>query len=153
MKIMTTRFGEIEIEENKIITVSKGLVGFPQRTKYIILDHPNKKSIPFKWFQSADEPSLALVIIDPLLFKPDYKINYKLPEITSLGSSNPKDFLALVIVSILKDPQEITANLLSPIIININTKIAKQIILYESKYDIRHSFVIKKEVPQKTLSL
>lgn len=138
MKVETTRFGEINIENDKVISVPEGILGFPSSRRYIILDH-YKKEVPFKWFQSLDDPSLAFVIIDPMLFKPDYMIDDQMPEISDIIESDSDELLVLTIVTILKKPWQITANLLSPIIINISTKVAKQVVLLDSGYDTRYS--------------
>ena len=75
MKIKTRKFGEIEIDEKKILSMPKGLPGFPGFERFVLIEDP--ESAPFCWFQSLEEPNLALVIINPFLFKPDYEIDLK----------------------------------------------------------------------------
>ena len=70
MKILTSRFGEQEIEGSKIIEIADGLVGFSEE-RYILL-HPDNG--PFCWLQAVNNPGLAFVVVDPTNFVPDYKV-------------------------------------------------------------------------------
>ena len=137
MKIPTTRFGAIDIQEEQVIYVPSGLIGFPCHKRYILLEH--KKGSPFIWFQSVDDEALAFVLIDPLLFQPEYEIQINREDRKSLELSDSCDGLqTLAIVNIKPgDPLEITANLLGPLVINSKKKLAKQIILYQYPYSTR----------------
>ena len=73
MKVETTRFGAIDIREEEIITMPFGMPGFSDQKQFVLLDH--KKDSPFQWYQSIQDPSLAFVVTDPFLFKPDYGVN------------------------------------------------------------------------------
>ncbi len=73
MLIQTKYFGEIDLTEEKIITLERGLFGFEEFKKYTILyDCEKKDGANISWFQSVDEPTLALPVINPLLVKEDY---------------------------------------------------------------------------------
>jgi flagellar assembly factor FliW len=142
LNVSTTRFGNIEIREEQIIHMPSGIIGFPGFNHYVLLEH--KKGSPFLWFQSLDNGALAFVVIDPVLFKPDYKIEIHPEDRLSLELKNGGDEVqTLAIVSIAnreKDgkPLEITANLLGPIVINLQKRLAKQVILDEQQYSHRH---------------
>ena len=86
MKIHTIRFGTIDIDENKIVIVPEGIIGFPDIKRYAILDMG--EDIHFKLFQAVDEYTLGFVIIDPLLFKPDYKVKIRMEDLHSLNTDN-----------------------------------------------------------------
>lgn len=136
MEIKTTRFGQVEIDETLIITVPEGILGFEDFTRYIILDHLDKES-PFKWFQSIDDPSLAFVITDPLIFVPTYKAKVPKEEVSSIDLSDASKALIVVIVNIKRDHSEITVNLQGPIVINVEKKLAKQMVIRDSEYSVR----------------
>ncbi|MGB2990169.1 MAG: flagellar assembly protein FliW, partial [Candidatus Zixiibacteriota bacterium] len=72
MKFVATKFGEIDFEENEIIVLPKGILGFSQLTRYIFLE--KEGTGPFKWLQSVEDPNVAFVIADPLSFFPNYKL-------------------------------------------------------------------------------
>ena len=118
-KINTKKFGEIDIDETKIINMPKGLPGFIGYNKYVILDH--KDIQPFCWFQCIEEPDLALVVMNPFLFKKDYKTDLKSAIKEMEWNKKIEDKLEIyVVINIKKGKKKnnITANLLSPIVIN-----------------------------------
>jgi flagellar assembly factor FliW len=132
LKIVTAQFGSVEIEEEKIITMPLGLLGFPENRRFVIFQH--KANSPFFWYQSLDDPGLAFVITNPLLFKPDYQVN---PEavLEEMEWSADSKFDLFVIVTIPKGrPQDMTANLIGPILVNLNTQEAVQMIISNTPY-------------------
>ena len=147
MEIETTRFGHVEIDENLIITLPEGILGFEDSKRYIILDHVDKES-PFKWFQSIEDPSLAFVITDPLIFVPDYKAKIHKEELKGIELSDAKKALIVVIVNIKRDHSEITINLQGPLVINPEKKLAKQAIMRTDDYAVRHVIFSKKTANQ-----
>ena len=137
MEIETTRFGHVEIEEDLILTLPEGILGFEDLKRYIILDHFDKES-PFKWLQSIEDPSLAFVITDPLIFVPDYKAKIHKEEINSIELSDAEKAIIVVIVNIKRDHSEITINLQGPLVINPEKKLARQFIMRTDDYSVRH---------------
>ena len=144
MKIKTTRFGTITIEEEKIITMPFGMLGFPDVKRYVILQH--KENSPFFWYQSVDDPALAFVIMSPFLFKPDYDVDVEnvLKEM-SWNEEEKQDNLELyVVVNIPKGaPEKMTANFIGPILINNKIRQAVQMVISDSPYT--HKFPLLRE--------
>lgn len=132
--IQTSRFGSIEIEEDKIITMTTPLLGFEAERHFILLPHgPNSA---FWWLQAVDNPNLAFVVIQPTIITPNYHpaIAPHLQE--ELQSHDKGELEILVILTIPKGrPEAMTANLLGPVILNPTKKLAKQILLDPSSYD------------------
>jgi len=58
MEVRTTRFGVVEIAEDRVITFPKGLLGFGQMKRYCLLEPGNDAC--FFWLQSLDDPTLGL---------------------------------------------------------------------------------------------
>lgn len=128
MKIHTTRFGEIDCPEDKMLRIPSGIIGFPASTRFIILDHD--REAPFKWLQSLDQGELAFVVIDPVYFKSDYRVTIALDEISELGQVDETGLLMFVILTVpVADPEHMTANLRGPVVVNAQTRVAKQLIL------------------------
>ena len=102
------------------------------------------------WLQSVDNGALAFVLIDPLLFKPDYKVEIGTEDAEELGLKNGGDEAQIMaIVNILKrgedgKPTAMTANLLGPIVINPEKKLAKQVVLFGGQYSHRHPIPLAK---------
>ncbi|MBI2875574.1 MAG: flagellar assembly protein FliW [Candidatus Tectomicrobia bacterium] len=142
MKIATTRFGEIEIDERDIIYMPEGLVGFGQHKQYIILEHDTESPSPFKWLQSVDDPDLAFIIVDPYLFKSDYRIEISPHEVAILQARDPEALICAVVVSIHRElPHPITANLQAPILINPENRWGRQCILTRGGYPVRYDLM------------
>ncbi|TAJ31106.1 MAG: flagellar assembly protein FliW [Nitrospirae bacterium] len=128
MKVTTSRFGEIEFRDEAMLIFTSGIIGFPSATRYVILDHD--REVPFKWLQSVDDGSLAFVIMDPALFKPDYRVVLEPDERAELRMAEGDDLTVCVILTVpSSDPRSITANLQGPVVVNRRTRLAKQIIL------------------------
>jgi len=148
LQIATTRFGALEIQEEQIIHMPSGIIGFPDQKKYVLLEQ--KKGSPFIWLQSVDNGALAFVLIDPLLFKPDYNVEIGPEDAEDLGLKNGgKEARIMAIVNILNrgedgKPTAITANLLGPIVINLEKRLAKQVVLYDGQYSHRHPIPLAK---------
>ncbi|MBD0315202.1 MAG: flagellar assembly protein FliW [Nitrospiraceae bacterium] len=128
MKCTSSRFGTFEIDENTILTFPAGLLGFPEQQRYVMLDHDTEA--PFKWLQSLDEPGLAFVIIDPLLFDAGYRVAYTDDALSEVGGGEAEDMTVAVILTIpSEDPGRITANLRGPLLLNTRTRLCKQLVL------------------------
>jgi flagellar assembly factor FliW len=144
LKIKTTRFGTINIEEENIINMPFGMLGFLDKKRFVILQH--KKNSPFFWYQSIDDPSLAFVITSPFLFKPDYEIDMDdvLREMSWNGDRGKNNVELYVVVNIPKgSPDKMTANLIGPILINNKARQAVQMVISNSLYT--HKFPLIRE--------
>ena len=140
MKINTRKFGEIEIDESKILTMTDGLPGFPDFTKFVLLEDP--KTAPFCWFQSIETPDLALVVMNPDVFKSDYTLDLQ-PLIESRGWKDIESdgLLKFVVINIIEDKNEttVTANLMGPLIINLKNNEVVQVAISDSEYSHQHN--------------
>lgn len=140
MKADTRLFGEIEIAEDKIITFADGIIGFPDCKKFtLIFDEEKGDRRNICWLQSLDEPVFALPVIDPLLVKPDYNPVVEDELLTPLGNLTEENIFILVTVTVPEKLEELSVNLQAPLIINVDTRSACQIILerdYPVKYKI-----------------
>lgn len=135
MKINTIRFGEIDIEEDRIFEFSLPIIGFNELSKFVILDL-NKESF-FKWLQSVEDPSLAFPVVSVFSLNVDYAIDLPDNVVDTLKIKNVESLLVMNIASIPQDnPQETTLNLLAPIIFNLDEHLAGQVILSGSGYDV-----------------
>ena len=149
MKISTTRFGNLEIQEEQIIQVPAGIIGFPDYKRYVLLEH--KKGSSFLWFQALENEALAFVLIDPVWFKPDYHFALCPEDQEALELRNGRsEIQTLAIVNIIQrateeKPVEMTANLLGPIVINIQKRLAKQVVLEGSPYSHRQPIPLGKK--------
>ena len=140
MKIMTRQFGEIEIDETKIINVPVGIPGFQDKKRYSMLQ--KEEAAPFLFFQSVDDPNLSFVILDPKSVIQDYSVKEKdLNRVVSWDFDND-EITCFVIVTIPNgDPESATANFLAPLVINTKRKEGLQLILQNTTYSCQHPLV------------
>jgi flagellar assembly factor FliW len=135
MEIRGTRFGDIQVETDKLLTFPEGIPGFDHMTRYTLLHDENME--PFFWLQSLDQPEVAVVVVDPFLFFPEYAPLILEEFLDVLGAKDPADVTLLVIAMIPEDVSQITANLAAPIVIHDEKRIGVQAILDRDAYETR----------------
>ena len=139
MKINTRIFGEIEVEEDKIIHFVNGIVGFPELKDFaLVFDEEKGDRSEIRWMQSVQEPNFAIPVIDPLAIKPDYNPVVEDELLTSVGEIKPEELLVLVTITVPKDITKMSINLKAPIIINAAYKKACQIIVEGDEYQVKY---------------
>ena len=135
--INTARFGEIEIEEEKIITFSAGIPAFEEEQEFVII--PYDEESPFVFLQSVQTAELAFLMTSPFVFFPEYQFELDDESIEALGIKREEDLLIYALLTLPgKDIKQMTANLLAPIVINQGNHQAKQVILEKSEYKTKH---------------
>lgn len=151
MKYVTTRFGEIDFKETEVINFPKGILGFSQLTRYVILG--KKEFIPFKWIQSVEDPNVAFLIIDPLQLFQNFKLEINEKELEELKYTNSRDLVTYVIVTVPPDASLASADLLGPLVINPKKRLAKQAVMPDSPYTTKHYLLdeLKKRLRRKQL--
>jgi flagellar assembly factor FliW len=133
MQIQTTRFGFLDVEEDRLMTFSRGLLGFPRHTRYALVE-PAGESY-FCWMQSVDDAALAFVVTDPKIFFKDYEVPVREETVTELQLTDPADLQVLTICNKVGD--WLTGNLLGPLLVNSKNRLGSQVVLTEKKYTTR----------------
>jgi len=137
LTIKTTRFGELSIDEKRVIQFPEGLLGFPAQKDYVILEH--KPESPFFWLQSLTDADLAFVVINPFLVKKDYLKDLPSAEKRIFEGLEEGKVTVLALVTIRQgNVTPITMNLMGPLVIDTETRTGKQIILATSCYTCKH---------------
>ena len=137
MKIETSRFGEIEIESNKVITFKDGLPGFDDYSQYILIK-ADEIGIMY-WLQAVDEPEIALCLANSFAVLRDYHPEVTAADIADLETTDPADIIVLTVLVVPEDVEKMTGNLMAPVLINHAKKIGKQLILADDRYSARYS--------------
>jgi flagellar assembly factor FliW len=137
MNVKTTRFGELDVPESDVIHFPDGILGFEDTVRYVILNDPGIE--PLRWLQCLDIPDLAFVIIDPLKFRAEYSVDLSDSDVESLDLNTPEEAMIYSIVVIPKgNPEQMTANLQGPVVINAAKMVAKQVISTNSRHKTKH---------------
>ncbi len=133
MLVNTTRFGKVEVDDARVISFPKGLLGFPAYKHYVLIE-PGEDTF-FFWLQSIDAPDLAFVVTDPSLFVSTYKVPIKPEQMRDLDMQSVEEAQVFVIVN--KRDQTLTGNLQGPLVINVNRKMGEQLVLSDRRFTTR----------------
>jgi len=137
MKIATKFLGEIEIVEQDILTFEQGLLGLEDYKKFVLL--PIDANFPLVLLQSVDQVEIGFIVAYPFAFKKDYSFDISDEDREKLQIEKEEDALTYTIVTMKETLQDSTINLLAPLIINIDKKLGKQIVLQDNKsYPLRY---------------
>ena len=137
MQITTKVFGEIMIDDDKIIHFPKGIIGFPDLTEFTLVHDEEKGTDSIHWLQSIQEPAFAMPVMDPLIVCPDYNPEADDELFNVLGEIKPDELLVMVTVTVPKDLTKMSVNLKGPIVINAAEKRALQIIVEGDEYKVK----------------
>ncbi|MGN0438608.1 MAG: flagellar assembly protein FliW [Lachnospiraceae bacterium] len=138
MRVQTKFFGEVDIEEEKILDFPNGIIGFENFNQFtIIYDIDDDSQTRISWLQSVEEPALALPVIDPLAIVPEYIPMIEDELLAPLGNPADADLLFLLVMTVPADMTKVTANMKAPIIINGENKKGVQLIVENADYPVR----------------
>ncbi|MEL6182780.1 MAG: flagellar assembly protein FliW [Myxococcota bacterium] len=138
MNVETARFGTLTIHSEDLLEFPQGMLGFPQLRHFFILDHT---AGPFRWLQSADDPDIAFVIIDPTCVVSDYRVRLDRRDLSALGldaNNGWSDDLVVAVIANVSNPHAPTVNLLAPICMCANNRRGLQSVQHQSGLSARH---------------
>ncbi len=134
MIIQTSRFGELEVDEARLLVFGDGLLGFPDQRQYALVQ--TGQGSGFYWLQAVEEPDLAFVVCDPRLFVADYQVPVKLEELQGIELTEPEKAQVFVIVN--KVNGLLTGNFQGPLVVNVDNRRGRQLVLSDKRYSTRH---------------
>jgi flagellar assembly factor FliW len=137
MKLTTRIFGEVEVDDSKIIDFPHGIIGFPDLKRFTLMYNEEDGANTIKWLQSIDEPAFAMPVLDPLIVCPDYKPDIDKDKIECIGELDNEEMLILVTVTVPHDLTKMTVNLMGPFIINVKDMKATQCIVENDDYPVK----------------
>lgn len=136
MIVKTGRFGELTVGDDEIIHIPNGLLGFPEQTRFCLVDPGDETLI--LWLQSVEQPDFAFALLEPKIFRPDYTVRLSAAELRELKLENINQSAVFSVLTIPEDITQMTANLKAPLVINLKAQIARQVVLQENEYSIKH---------------
>lgn len=136
MLIKSTRFGELNIPDDEILSFPSGLPGFSHEKYFAFL--PYESGSPFAFLQSTLDENLSFLVVEPFVFFKEYtfELDDQTIEFLGLAEGNPPRILN--IVSVPENLEEMTANLLAPLVVNWEARKAMQLILEKTEFTTRH---------------
>lgn len=127
MKVQSTRFGEIEINEKSVIRFPGGLPGLDGLAQYAIIRCD--QTDPIQWLQSIDDKDISIPIVNPFVLKPDYEIIVEDDELDLIQTRDEEELVVLNIMVLSDDLSKMTVNLMAPLLINMKEMIGAQIMM------------------------
>jgi flagellar assembly factor FliW len=145
MEIETTRFGRLSVDDERIMTFPRGLLGFPNHTRFALIQTGEENY--FFWLQSVDDANLAFVVTDPSTFFKDYEVPVRDETAADIQLTDLNHAQIFVICN--KVEEWLTGNLLGPIVVNAANRLAQQVVLTEKKWTTRQPLLrlAQSEVP------
>lgn len=138
MIVNTKIFGEVDIEDNKIIEFNGGIIGFPQLTKFaLIYDEEKGVGAGIRWLQSMQDENFAMPVMDPLVVQKNYNPEIEDELLKEMGDLKEDNLLVLVTVTVPADLTKMSVNLRGPIIINSDNRKACQVIVEGESYQVK----------------
>lgn len=131
----STRFGEIEVPNAIILRFEQGMIGFPEHHEYVLLKQ--RPDSVFMWLHSTSEPSLAFPVVLPWAFHWEYEVKLGDEDLEAIAVSNASQISIMCVVNVGSDVRRGTINLFSPIVINNDTRLARQVINTADGYSTR----------------
>lgn len=144
MEITSSRFGRMSVDDDRIITFPNGLLGFPEHRQFALIQ-TNQENY-FFWLQSVEDSALAFVVTDPSIFFKDYEAPVREETRTELSVVDVASVQCFVICNKVGD--WLTGNLLGPIVVNADNRLATQVVLTEKKWTTRQPLLkLQAELP------
>lgn len=133
MNVITSRFGAVDVGNDRILTFPHGLLGFSGFTRYALLQ-PDDESV-FFWLQSLDDADLAFIVSDPRLWIRSYRAALRDEQKVDLRMAETDEVEIFVIIN--RYDQVLTANLQGPLVVNPRTRRALQLVLADKRWSTR----------------
>jgi flagellar assembly factor FliW len=143
MKINTKYFGSVEVDDYKVINFTDGLYGFPDERLFVLIPF-GEETDSILCMQSLSDENLAFVIADPYCFNSEYDPKILEADMQSLEIGEDTSVLFYVIMVVKDGLEGSRVNMRCPIFVNCDTSAAKQVILENKEYSMRHIIEIPK---------
>jgi flagellar assembly factor FliW len=123
MKVNTTRFGRLELEADDVLLFPNGVLGLEHCRHWVLLADAQNEALG--WLQSISRPEIALAVVCPRRFVPDYQLRVSKSEMNPLELDDLAQAQVLLIVG--KNQYGVTLNLKAPLVINIDRRLGRQV--------------------------
>ena len=144
MKLKTASFGVQDYQEESVLHLPEGMLGFSRLRRFILIEEQDIH--PFRWLQCLDDPELAFPVVDPHFLVADYAASIPRRELQKLQVNSFSDVVTLVVAIIPEDGRRASVNLKAPLLINHRNMTGRQVILTESSYSVRTPVIEEREL-------
>ena len=141
MIITTSRFGQLDVDADRLIIFDAGVLGFPDQHEYALVQ--TGEGSGFYWLQSVGRADLAFVVCDPRLFVANYDVPVKTEDLECIELDSADNAQIFVIVN--KIDTLLTGNFQGPLVVNVSNRRARQLVLSDKRYSTRHPLMRVKQ--------
>ena len=131
--------GALEIRVGTVITFPAGLPGFVALRNFALVETQREDLV---WLQSVDDADVTFLLADPFAAVAGFEVEIPTADLATLGSSGSEDSLLVLAVAQLEGGRPTTANLQSPIVIDRERRVGRQVVLPDSRYGMHHPISI-----------
>lgn len=135
MIISSIRFGEIEVDEAKVISFPQGIPGLEHIKRFALIHHD--RTYPINWLQAVDDPMISLPVVEPFQIIQEYMFDISDNDVAELSLKAREDLHVINVLVIPEEIEKMTVNLAAPILINTRMNLGKQIIIDRKNYSVR----------------
>jgi flagellar assembly factor FliW len=129
MQVSTSRFGGLRIEEGDVFLFPRGLIGLEEYRQWILLGDGANDAVG--WLQSTTSAEMAVAVISPRRFIPDYRVHVARRELLPLQLTDVDEAFVLNIVT--SDKGRLTVNLRAPLLFNLAQRLGRQVITVDEQ--------------------
>lgn len=133
--VTTERFGDLDVSADRVLSFPDALPGFPEARRFVLVEVPDSEV--YFWLQSADDPSLAFLCAIPWPFFPDYAPVVPDDDQEALDLTREEDAMVLCMLTVHREEKTITANLLGPVVVNMESRVGRQVVLHSDDYPVQ----------------
>lgn len=144
IKFESARFGTLEVPASSIISIVGGVIGFPELTRYTLLEYTQ----PFSWLHSIDRPELAFVVVNAAEFGEEYAFPLPIGD-GDLDLKETDEVAIINLVSVRPDPTLTTVNLKAPLVVNLRNMKGIQVVLDDPRFPVRMALYVQEDKKEK----
>jgi flagellar assembly factor FliW len=137
MLLESERLGPIEVDESDLLELPDGLLGFESASRFVLV--PADDVGAYTWLHSVDDPGLAFLTVIPAFFFPEYAPDVPDDDVAALDLTDLGDAQVYCLVTISGD--EVTANLLGPVVVNVANRTGRQVVLLDQGWTTKERLV------------
>jgi len=141
MRIDTIHFGCVDVRQQDVFHFPLGMPGLEHCRRWVLLTPPDEPAV--SWLQCVDRPEIALAVVEPRRYLPDYRVRMYRRELARLELRSPAE--ARVLVTVNRTQGGLTLNLKAPLVINRKRRIGRQVI---SNGDMAVQYPLEGTVPK-----
>jgi flagellar assembly factor FliW len=137
VQLSSVLLGPLEIRPETIFTFPAGLPGFVSLRNFALVETQRDDLV---WLQSVDDPELTFLLADPFALVPGFEVDIPPADLAAFGAA--EGALLVLAVAQLEGGVPVTANLQSPIVLDRDRRLGRQVVLPDSRYGMTHPITI-----------